>query len=267
MTLGNFNKGTQFADSDDEDDDDNNGTSKKKKSKAQLQPEGGDEWSGSMICKEGRNHNGTLYFVDYKKLFNNGDGMLAEDRNELLSTHETAKMELQSHNDSINGMASDTVQLLSEPTNANLDGIVEGLDKELVELRGQVRDSQDYKENEKRRKVLKKLVENVNLQWRKRKRITMSFLNMMEDVTEGTISVKKCMKGDGQMDIDSDEAVIAGQIEFLKQKRQRGLGGAIGQKRKKQKTGDGDFVGDENFVGKFKVTHCLVNYVMTSMRL
>ena len=65
MTLGNFNKGTQFADSDDENDDDNvTGTSKKKKSKAQLQPEGGDERSGSMICKEGRNHNGTLYFVD-----------------------------------------------------------------------------------------------------------------------------------------------------------------------------------------------------------
>jgi hypothetical protein len=66
------------------------------------------------------------------------------------------------------------------------------LDKELVELvRGQVRVFQDYKENEKRRKILKKVVENVNLQWRKRKRINMP-LNMMEDVTEGTISVKKC---------------------------------------------------------------------------
>lgn len=59
-------------------------------------------------------------------------------------------------------------------------------------VRGQVRVFQDYKENEKRRKILKKVVENVNLQWRKRKRINMPFLNMMEDVTEGTISVKKC---------------------------------------------------------------------------
>lgn len=29
---------------------------------------------------------------------------------------------------------------------------------------------------------------------------------MMEDVTEGTVDVKKCMKGDGQMDIDLAEA-------------------------------------------------------------
>ena len=36
----------------------------------------------------------------------------------------------------------------------------------------------------------------------------------------------------------------------------KGLRGeAIGQKRKKQKTGDGDVVGDENIIGKFKVTH------------
>ena len=114
MTLGIFNKGTQFADSDDENDDDNvTGTSKKKKSKkAQLQPEVGDERYGCMICKEGRHHNDTLYFVDYKKLFNNGDGMLAEDRNELLSAHETAKIKLQSQDDSIMGVASDTYQLI-----------------------------------------------------------------------------------------------------------------------------------------------------------
>jgi hypothetical protein len=38
--------------------------------------------------------------------------MLAEDRNELLSAHETAKIKLQSHNDSIMGVASDTYQLI-----------------------------------------------------------------------------------------------------------------------------------------------------------
>ena len=59
-------------------------------------------------------------------------------------------------------------------------------------VRGQVRVFQREKGKEKRREILRKVVENVNRQWRKIKRINMPFLNMMEDVTEGTISVKKC---------------------------------------------------------------------------
>jgi len=216
MTLGNFNAETQFADSDDDEDGDS-----KPKKKAKLHLPGG-EFDGSMICKEGRSVNATLYFVDYKKLFNNGDGMFAEDRNELLSSHEVGKNEFQGLNDRSKGMLGETVQLLSEPTNADLDGIMENLQEEVEGLRGKVEISFGFKENEKRRKALKKKIDNMSNQWRKRRRITMTFLNMMEDVTEGTISVKKCMKGDGQMDIDSDEAVVTGQIEFLKQEAESG---------------------------------------------
>ena len=42
---------------------------------------------------------------------------------------------------------------------------------------------------------------------------------MMEESTEGTISLKKCLKGEGALEIDSDEAAIKGAIAFAQRKR------------------------------------------------
>ena len=57
------------------------------------------------------------------------------------------------------------------------------------------------------------------------------FLQGMEDATEGTISVKKCLSGDGQIDIDSDEAIIAAEremYEYKKAKKAKTSGGGSG---------------------------------------
>ena len=56
-------------------------------------------------------------------------------------------------------------------------------------------------------------------QWRKRKRICMDFLIMMEESTEGTISAKKCLAGDGQIDVESDETAIKNSIAYGNKKR------------------------------------------------
>jgi len=56
-------------------------------------------------------------------------------------------------------------------------------------------------------------------QWRKRKRLCMEFLITMEESTEGTISAKKCLAGDGQIDIESDESAIKNAIAYGKKKR------------------------------------------------
>lgn len=61
-------------------------------------------------------------------------------------------------------------------------------------------------EDEKRAKAIKKGIEGMGSIWRKRKRQCIEFVSNMEDATEGTISLKKCLKGDGPIDIDSDEA-------------------------------------------------------------
>ena len=41
----------------------------------------------------------------------------------------------------------------------------------------------------------------------------------MEECTDGTISLKKCLKGDGQIDIDSDETALKGAITFASRKK------------------------------------------------
>lgn len=252
MALDNFNPESQFAESDDEGGD---AASDNKKPNIGSSM---DEYSGSMILKPGRNANTCLYYVDYSKLFNNGNGMLAEDRNKLLSSHEKAKHDLQMLELDIKGMDTEATRLLSEPINLELNSVLEMLEGEVSELQEKVSASRGLKSNEKIRKSLMKKIDSMAAQWRKRKRITMEFLVMMEDVTEGTVCVKKCMKGDGQMDIDSDEAVIKGQIHFLEQRRQRGAinnsSRGSTKPQKKQKTSNSGVTngveGDENFVGK-----------------
>jgi hypothetical protein len=60
-------------------------------------------------------------------------------------------------------------------------------------------------------------------QWRKRRRICMDFLIAMEENTEGIVSVKKCLGGDGQIEIDSDQAIVTSAVAFGNKKRSRTL--------------------------------------------
>lgn len=76
--------------------------------------------------------------------------------------------------------------------------------------------------------------------------INVQFISMMDESTEGTISLKKCLKGEGALEIDSDEAAIKGAIAFAQRKRpnvSRGslLGGG--------KNGDEGLRPDDNFIG------------------
>lgn len=57
------------------------------------------------------------------------------------------------------------------------------------------------------------------------------FLVSMEENTDGSVSAKKCLSGDGQIDIDSDEAIAKSAVEFAKKKRAK-LGGALGGKKR-----------------------------------
>jgi hypothetical protein len=73
--------------------------------------------------------------------------------------------------------------------------------------------------DEKHVQKVRKEIDNMSAVWRKRKRQCYEFITNMEESTEGTISLKKCLKGEGALEIDSDEAAIKGATTFGQRKR------------------------------------------------
>ena len=47
------------------------------------------------------------------------------------------------------------------------------------------------------------------------------FIQNMEEATDGTISMRKCSKGDGPLDIETDEVAIKGAREWNEKKMKR----------------------------------------------
>eukprot|EP00957_Ditylum_brightwellii_P103954 7920896-Ditylum_brightwellii.AAC.1 len=64
----------------------------------------------------------------------------------------------------------------------------------MSELRGKLDNARELVVNEKRKRQIQKKVGVMTAHWRKRRRLCMDFLMMMEESTEGTVSVKKCLK-------------------------------------------------------------------------
>jgi hypothetical protein len=204
----------QFYDSDDEDGNDGK-TSKKTKITALSS----DDLEGALSLKPGRNANTSLYYVDYSKFPNNGNGLFPDDRNALLAEHEKVKADMEAFNSNLKDHMTQTSQLLSEPTNASADESVQTSEKEVEVLMEDVESAQEFQANESYRKRVHKGIEVMTSQWRKRKRLCMDFLITMEECTEGSVSVSKSMAVDGPMELDSDETIIKGAIAFAKQRR------------------------------------------------
>ena len=104
------------------------------------------------------------------------------------------------------------------------------MEKKLVEMGENITEMKSHAANEKHVKLVKKEIESKASVWRKRKRMCTEFLSNMEECTDGTISLKKCLKGDGQIDIDSDETALKGAIAFASRKKAKTVksGGAKG---------------------------------------
>ena len=100
---------------------------------------------------------------------------------------------------SIKAMTTETTKLLSEPTNEEAAISTEGAEQQVDSLREAVEAAQELKGYEKCRTKIRKKIDVVMGQWRRRKRVCMDFLIAMEENTDGTISMKKCMSGDGQI--------------------------------------------------------------------
>ena len=66
---------------------------------------------------------------------------------------------------------------------------------------------------------------------------------MMEEATEGAVSLKKCLKGDGPIYLDSDEAALQGDIAFARRKKAKVSRGGKHDKTGSAPLADGHFVG------------------------
>jgi len=205
-----------FADSDDEEEGKKAATKKPKASD--------DLYAGSLSFKAGKSSNTCLYYVEYSKLKNNGNGLDPHDRNELASELSKAESEEAALKTTLQQMTVETAKLLSEPTNEEATARLETEEAALAGLKSQVEEGRKLKVNEKHKQQTKRRIDNMATQWRKRRRICMDFLISMEENTDGTISAKKCLAGDGQIEIDSDEAVAKASVEYGKKKRARPMG-------------------------------------------
>jgi hypothetical protein len=242
MGLDSDISANPFADSDDEDDG--------KKPKQKDTKAFGDTFAGSLTVKAGKSANATLYYVEYNKA-KNGNGLEFDERNELWTKVALAQEQETALISSLKQMADETKKLLSEPTNEDATTRLDREELALAELKTLVEDASKLQVNETHKKQVKRRIENMTAQWRKRRRICMEFLISMEENTDGTISAKKCLAGDGQIEIDSDEVVAKHAVTYGKKKRLKPLIQKRALGTQKAGVGASNLPGipaDENFV-------------------
>ena len=156
-------QGNPFADGDS--DDEENKPPKKKVKKSNDEPT--EEYSGSLRLKAGRNTNNNLYYVDYTKLQNNGNGLDPDKRNDLFADIEKAKCEEEALKKQIQESASETARLLSEPLNDELTTLLVEREKEMEDLNEKLETNRGFAGNEKYVKKLSGRVSKMATIWRK----------------------------------------------------------------------------------------------------
>ena len=241
MTLDKEDGIFLFADSD----EDESSAKNKKKFKSNCC----DEFDGALGIKGGRNANTTLYFIDHTKQKNNGNGLDFDSRQKLLSEKSRAEEECSQLRNELRRIESDTQRLHSEPTNEEAMSKVEVIETALKDLLQQVEEARKLKIDEKVKKKTQLLIESMTAQWRKRRRICMDFLMSMEENSEGTISTKKCLAGDGLIDIESDEKAVKDSATFVKNKRTRTTLKSTGKTSYNRQDCSSTITANENFIG------------------
>jgi hypothetical protein len=242
MSLDKNESKNPFADSDDE---------KEPEKKKEATPS--DSYAESLCFKAGRNLASNLYYVDHTKI----KAMDRDQREALISESFATQAEETALKDTLKQTLDRATQLFSEPTNEEVVTLLETEEKDVTELEVNVEEARKLKVNEAHKQKTKKRIQSMSAHWRKRKRMCMEFLIGLEENTDGTVSAKKCLAGDGQIALDSDEIVASAALRFAKDKRARnvGAGGSQGRKSKgmaapkvKASTKPASLA-DDNFVG------------------
>jgi len=193
----------------------------KKTKKIMSSDNGSDPFVATVLLKEGRNASSNLYFIDQSKLENNGNGLLAEDRDKLLiSMHQASEEELDLQN-KVNELLSKAIALEIEPTNEDADQLLQLQMDRHDELDSDLAKCRLYPTSSKLRKEVNKKIEILATHWRQRKRMCIDFLRQMEECTDGAVSVKQCLTGDGAIELDSDEIIVKSAVEYAEKKKKQ----------------------------------------------
>ena len=203
-------QGNPFADNDSDDEDEENKKPKKAAKKTSTSNPS-DEYCGSLRVKEGRNSNATLYYVDYTKLSNQGNGLDPEKRNDLYADLEKAKCEEAALRKQLNDTNAEAARLLCEPLNEELARLLVENEKEMEDLNDKLQTNRAFAGNEKHAKSVNGNISKMAAIWRKSKcrvyfiiialficgstiesiyagkRMCMDFLMFMEESTDGMI--------------------------------------------------------------------------------
>jgi hypothetical protein len=240
MTLDKEDGANVFADSD----DDEPNVSKKK-----PKPNSGDEFAGVLGFKAGRNANTSLYYVDHTKQKNNGNGLEFDARDRLYTDKSQAEDEHAKLKTELLRMDADTKNLNSQPTNEEAMSKLEADEAAMVELLSKVEDARKLKVNEKHKRQTKLRIQGMTQQWRKRRRICIDFLITMEEYTDGSISMKKCLAGEGQIDVESDEKALKDTKTFASNKLTCKKLKSVHRKPQSTQDPSSHIAADENFIG------------------
>lgn len=161
----------------------------------------------TLFSKLSRHSNSTLYFANYSTLKNDGNGLSMQDRGKLeASLHQTIESVKQIQARQANIML-DVQKLLLTPKNAEVDVMLSNCQSDVKRLNERLELYRTFEDNGRKRKIILSNINHFASHWKKRRHICMEVLNMLQDCTEGAISVKKCLSGAGQIEIDSDEFV------------------------------------------------------------
>jgi hypothetical protein len=243
MALRHSND-NQFADSDDEDE-----SPKKKKTLKQSD----DPFANSLCIKSTKSADKPLYYVNHTKLQNQGNGLEPDARNQLLSDTAKVQAERDALEAALAAATTETAKLLSEPTNEEATIRLANEQDALGKLKTAVEAARQLKVNEKHKQQVKQRISHMTIMYRQRRKVCFDFLTALEENSEGAITRKKCLGGDGPIDIDADEAYVKQTIEFHTKKRSipKTKYASFNKKSKLGSADDDDAVGfapDPNFV-------------------
>jgi hypothetical protein len=157
---------------------------------------------GNQLCrlKEGRSISSSLYYADYSKV-----PLLTHDgQNDLAAKIEIALSDQASLGSKLRQLVNLTTMLTAQPTNSELDIRLQFQSRELVDINSKVACMAKFAGNVAKRKRLTRATDLYLSAYTKRKRMCKMFLETMEDCSDGVINVKKCMSGQGQIEIEPD---------------------------------------------------------------
>lgn len=205
---------SQFADSDDDDD---GAPTKKPKKKTSDGPDV-DMYKSALSFKAGKGSNTSLYYVNYNTA-KSGDGLDFDQKHKLAADIAAAECEEKSLKHLLTTTRLATEKLLTEPKNDELNNRLLESEVEMTDLLDKICAARKLTVNEAHKTNTKKRIEHYAAFWRKRRRICMDFLFLMEETSDGLISAKKCLAGDGPIDCESDELIAKNVVAFGKSKR------------------------------------------------